>query len=168
MSKLAIPITALAICYVIFFSYLWSTYTTLPAQVATHFNTAGKPNGWMSRDACIAFTIGIGILMPAFMVGMMAGAARLPISFLNVPHRDYWQEPERRRQAVAILLHFSLWFACMNVLFVTGMHGLILQANAPGQNAHLNPAGLSLVSGGFLAGTIIWVALLVRRFTKIT
>jgi hypothetical protein len=177
MTKVAIPLTALAICYVLFFAYVIASYGDLPETVASHFDISGQPNGWMSRDSCVGFTLGLGILMPAFIVGMMANAGRISVSFVNLPHREYWLAPERRQAALALLLRYSLWFACMNVLFVTGLHWLIVQANLPalsppalGPHApgpHLSGLGISLVAGGFVAGTGVWVALLLRHFSKI-
>jgi uncharacterized membrane protein len=165
--KLIAPLFTLAICYVLFFGYVISSYDDLPARVASHFDIEGQANGWMSRDVCVGFTLGLGILMPALIIGMMAGAGKIPVSFINLPHREYWLAPERRQAALAILLRFSLWFACMNVLFVTGLHWLIVQANKTGTGPHLSGLGISLVAGGFLAGTGIWVVLLLRHFSKI-
>jgi len=44
---------------------LWA-YPHLPAQVATHFNLQGEPNGWSSRLMAVALVPVIGIFM-AFM-----------------------------------------------------------------------------------------------------
>jgi hypothetical protein len=167
MSKLALPLASLVICYLLLFSYVWASFDDLPAKVASHFDIQGRPNGWMSRETCVGFTLGLGLLMPALIVGMMSGAGRIPVSFINLPHRDYWLAPERRQPALAVLLHYSLWFACMNVLFVTGLHWLIVQANLAGPGPHLSGLGISLVSGGFLVGTAVWVILLLRHFSKI-
>ena len=167
MIRLAIPLLALAICYVLFFGYVISSYHDLPAKVASHFDIEGRPNGWMGRDTCVGFTLGLGILMPAFIVGMMAGAGKIPVSFINLPHREYWLAPERRQAALKILLRFSLWFACVNVLFVTGLHWLIVEANRGGPGPHLSGLGIALVAGGFLAGTGIWVVFLLRHFSRI-
>ena len=166
--KLIFPLFALAICYVIFFAYISFSYADLPAKVASHFDIHGEPNGWMSRETCVGFTIGLGILLPALIVGMMAGAGRIPVSFINLPHRDYWLAPERRQAAMAILRRYSFWFASMNVLFVTGLHWLIVRANLPGNGPHLSSLGIALVAGGFVIGTAIWVRLLLRHFSKIT
>jgi len=165
--KLIAPLTALAICYILFFAYVASSYGELPARVASHFDILGRPNGWMSRETCVGFTVGLGIFMPALVVGAMAGADRIPVSFINLPHRDYWLAPERRRETSSLLLLYALWFACLNVLFVTGLHGLIVQANLPGQGQHLSGIGITLVAGGFLAGTGVWGALLLRHFSRI-
>ena len=167
MSKLAIPLVLLAICYVIFFAFVVGSYGALPEKVASHFDMAGHADGWMSRESCVGFTIGLGILMPAFVVAVMAGARKIPISFINLPHRDYWLAPERRKAALGVLFRYSLWFASLNVLFVTGLHGLVVQANMPGNGTHLSTIGLGIVAGGFLGGTAVWAFLLQRKFSKI-
>jgi uncharacterized membrane protein len=166
--KLIAPIIALALCYALFFGYVISSYASLPAHVASHFGINGQPNGWMSRDTCVGFTLGLGILMPAFIVGTMAVTGRIPVSFVNLPNRDYWLAPARRKATSTVLLHFALWFACMNVLFVTGLHWLIIQSNTPGGKPHLSGVGMALVLGGFLAGTGIWAIFLRRHFSQIT
>jgi hypothetical protein len=37
----------------------WSVWDQLPARMATHFNAAGQPNGWMSRDVSVECGVGI-------------------------------------------------------------------------------------------------------------
>jgi uncharacterized membrane protein len=162
-----VPLLTLAICYAIFFVYIAVSYGSLPSHLATHFDMEGQPNGWMSRNQCVEFTIGLGVLMPAFIIAIMSGAGKIPVSFVNLPHREYWLEPQRRQETLGILTHYALWFACMNVLFVTGLHWLIVQANSPGQTPHLNGWGIAILAGAFLAGTGVWVRLLVRHFSKI-
>jgi uncharacterized membrane protein len=168
MTRLAIPLTALVICYVVFFGYVISSYSELPARVASHFDIEGRPNGWMSRDLCAGFSVGLALLLPGIIISMMAGAGKIPVSFINLPHRDYWLAPERRQAALAILLRYALWLSCMNVLFVTGLHWLIVQANIPGVASHFSGLGIALVAGLFLAGTGLWTVLLLRHFSKIT
>jgi uncharacterized membrane protein len=167
MKKYPLPLAVLALCYALFFTYLFGTYSSLPPRVASHFGIDGRPNGWMSRNEIVDFMLGLGILLPAFIVGMMAGAGRIPVSFVNLPHRDYWLAPERRRSTAAILLTYALWFACMNVLFIFGLQWLIVQANANPQAPHLSGLGISLVAGGFLLGTLVWSLLLIRRFSDL-
>lgn len=38
----------------------WRVWDQLPVRMATHFNAAGEPNGWMSRT--VAFEFGVGIM----------------------------------------------------------------------------------------------------------
>jgi hypothetical protein len=56
----------------------------------------------------------------------------------------------------------------MNVLFVAGLHGLIVMANWHGTPPHLSGIGILVIAGGFLAGTGFWVASLLQHFSKIT
>ncbi|HWZ83827.1 MAG TPA: DUF1648 domain-containing protein [Terriglobales bacterium] len=37
----------------------WRVWDQLRARMATHFNAAGQPNGWMSREVSVEFGIGI-------------------------------------------------------------------------------------------------------------
>ena len=47
---LALPLVALE---------YWRVCDQLPARMATHFNAAGHPNGWMSRQVAMDFGIGV-------------------------------------------------------------------------------------------------------------
>jgi len=37
----------------------WRVWDQLPARMATHFNAAGEPNGWMSRAVALEFGVGV-------------------------------------------------------------------------------------------------------------
>jgi serine/threonine-protein kinase len=81
----------------------------------------------------------------------------------NIPRRDYWLAPERRSETFSYLLSHSLWFACIALCFVIGIHFLIIQANSL-TPAHLStPMILGLV-GCFLAGIVVWVVSMFRHF----
>ena len=167
MFRLALPLFLLAMCYASLVLYVHESYPLLPTKVASHFDGQGRPNGWMSRDLCVEFTLGLSVLMPGLVIALMAGAGRIPVSFINLPHREYWLAPERRRLALAVLLQYSIWFAAINVLFITGVHWLIVQANLPNHRPHLSGTDLATVVGAFLGSTVLWLVLLVRRFSTI-
>jgi hypothetical protein len=166
MSKLAIPVVLLIVSYAIFFGYVAATYSELPAKVASHFDLYGHANGWMSRETCVAFMVGIVVIVPVIVIASMGGAGRIPVSFINLPHRDYWLAPERRQAALAILLRYSLLLASITVLLMTGLHWLVVQANLHG-GTQLNLVDLWSLLGGFLVVTVVWTVLLLRHFSKI-
>jgi hypothetical protein len=45
---LALPLTAFQ---------FWTVWNQLPARMASHFGAAGRPNGWMSREALVIFSV---------------------------------------------------------------------------------------------------------------
>ncbi len=163
--KFLAPLSTLALSYVLFFGYLIGSYDSLPQHVASHFDFQGQPDGWMSRNDLVGFTVGLGIFMPAVLVGLMASAGRIPVHLVNLPNRDYWLAPERRKETSSVLLYYALWFASMNVLFVTGVHWLVVQANKAGGSQHLDETGIVIVLGGFLLGSGLWIGLLKRQFS---
>ncbi len=132
MNKLLVPGLFLAAAYALFFGYLAETYPALPAKIASHFDVDGRPDGWMSRADDAEILTAMALLVPAIVIGGMGGAGRIPVSFINQPHRDYWEETGRRKAALGVLLRFAVWFAALNVLFLTGAQALIVEANVNG------------------------------------
>src|SRR2546422_4219941 len=47
---MALPIVA--------FRY-WQFWDQLPPRMITHFGTGGRPNGWMSREGALTFSLGL-------------------------------------------------------------------------------------------------------------
>ncbi len=45
---LALPLTAVQ---------FWTVWNKLPARMASHFGAAGQPNGWMSRESLVIFSL---------------------------------------------------------------------------------------------------------------
>jgi hypothetical protein len=162
--KLGLYLLALTACYVLFFEFIFLTYGNLPAQVATEFDFMGRTSGWMSRGGFVALNLALGILLPPFLIWWLAGRGRVPAKFVKPPNRDYWLAPERYRAAFAILIRFALLLACLMVLFLTGLYGLVMQTNAAPGGPHLNLARVALLTGLLLAGMFFWDTALKRRF----
>ena len=72
---------------------------SLPDRLATHFDLAGNPNGWMTKSAFYAAIIGITILLNIWPLVIPAFVAKMP-AFLNIPNKTYWLEPPARRAQV--------------------------------------------------------------------
>ena len=167
MPRLVVPIAVLALSYALFFGCVAATYGDLPPEIASHFDFHGNPDGWMNRGVGIGVMIAVAIIVPAIVIGSMAGAGHIPVSFINLPHRDYWLAPERRQSALAALLRYSIWFAALNVLLLTGLHWLTVEANLHG-GSHLNMSNLAILLALYLVGTAVWTFLLLRHFSKIS
>jgi hypothetical protein len=166
MSKLAVPVLSLAAAYALFFGFTAATYRLLPPKIACQFDAQGHPDGWMARACDVEIITAVTLTVPAIAIAIMGCADRIPLSFLNLPHRDYWMAPERRATALGILLRSSLWFAAANVLFMTGVQALTVEANRhapPGLNLH----HLALLTGFYLSVAAIWTLLLLHRFSRL-
>jgi hypothetical protein len=161
--KLALAV--LAICYVIFFGCLYATVGELPARIASHFDIAGRPNGWMDRRAYLEFTIGMAIGLPLFLIIVTRVTGRLGRG-VNIPNRDYWLAPERRPATIAVLMRFIVALGAVLVLFLTGLHFLIVAANSNPAAPRMNFPGTWALLGAMLAATGLWCGLLWRRFSR--
>lgn len=164
--KLFLPLLALIACFAILFGYVGISYTELPERIASHFDLQGNPNGWMTRGQLSVFMLAIGLFMPFSLLGTMAaiGWGWLPAKYLNLPNREYWLAPERRPATALLLMESSLWYASANVLFITGMQWLVVDANRPGHGQHLSMTGLAVGVAGFLIATGAWCWFLSSRF----
>jgi len=104
----------------------------LPERVATHFDGAGNPNGWMTRDGLFAFWSGlIGFLLVSF-VATFAVTSRVPDRWINLPHKDYWLAPERRQESLDSVATFGLVVGCACMAFMAVTIRLLLRANIDG------------------------------------
>ena len=159
------PGLVLSLLYLFFLGYLAFSAGQLPDRVATHFDGSGQPNGWMSRSTHLLFTLVLGLGIPLFVVAVLFVVRFLPDSIINIPRRDYWLAAERRAETVAWLFRHSLWFACISVSFITGVHYLIVRANAR-PPAQLSTPWLLGMVGCFLVALAIWVISMILHFCR--
>ena len=140
----------------------------LPERIATHFGPGGAADGFSSRSGFLW----TGLLL-IFSFGLMAVLLGLllrvmPVSLVNVPHREYWLTGERRQRSLERLRTAMEWFGVIDVLFAVGVNHSIAQSNAASETAEAARLGSDfyLLLGGFLFATIVWVVWLLRSFPK--
>lgn len=160
---------ALVIILVLFYqafigSWVWAG-SRLPERMATHFNGAGEADGWMSRSDHQLFMLIFGLAFPMVIVLLSYATRFLPRGMVNIPNRDYWLAPERRTETSSYLVYHSLWLACLAVCFVIGLEFSTLQANLQ-HPPHLSLYALLVTVIPFLAGTVVWVVVVMRHFRR--
>lgn len=94
----------------------------LPDKVASHFDSAGQPDGWMSKTNFVAMTLLIQFGLAAIMLGIGWLIRVLPSSMINIPNKEYWLAEERRDQTLNDSAAMMAWIAagtavCMMVVF---------------------------------------------------
>jgi phosphoglycerol transferase MdoB-like AlkP superfamily enzyme len=160
----SIPWIALALALLSATFYFSSTVSSLPPLVASHFDAAGHPNAYMSREFYTKFIFAMGVGFPLAMVALLA-AIYSKASDMKLPNRDYWLAPERIAQTRSMLVAHGVWFGCLMVAMVCYVHWLELGAHRS------KPPQLSnaMFMGGlfaFLGVAVGWILALVRAFRR--
>ena len=108
---LSLPLTALR---------YWTVWDQLPARMATHFDINGHPNGWMSREASLAFALGL----TAFML----------VIFTVIPYLA-----GRKRSISAAFCWSAVAFAYVIVGFVFYVNNSLIEYNLTGRQIAVAP-----------------------------
>src|ERR1039458_5691568 len=166
MKKNAVPIAVLGLLCAGFLIFIAGSASLLPERVATHFGGGGNANGWMSRSTDLVLFGGLGVGLPLFFIVLSFLTGWVPGQFVNLPHREYWLLPERRVQTRAYISRQMIWMSCLMVLFLAGIHYLIILANRS-TPPHLPMDLLLALTGGFLSGVVAWSIVFIRHFRKI-
>ena len=159
-----IPLSIWGLAYLGVLVLLFLSAAHLPERVASHFNLDGKADGWMSRGAYLFFVGGLPAAFAAFFWIVSQATIHFP-KLVNIPRRDYWFAPERRKFTAALLLNRLLWLAVVVTVFFGGLHILTVKANheTPPQ---LPMGGLLALVMVFLIALLVWVTALLMRFAE--
>ena len=177
MKTLRIAIVFLALAWFFFFFQIHRWAPQLPETVATHFDAAGRPNGWMPHAQHVRFLLSLGAGLPLFIIALFYSLRFSPASLINIPNREFWLAPERRAQTDLKMLRHGIFLAAMLVSLFACVHLIIVAANLalrPGvspadaleiQTRFVAPA-TKIVAAFFIAAVIAWAATLLLLFRK--
>ncbi len=103
-------------------------YPRLPPAMASHFDGAGIANDWSSPGAFFTIVLLVSALnLFVFVVvpyGITADRVRV-----NLPNRDYWLAPERRRETLARIAGYLGWFGVASLLLAVVVVQMVVDAN---------------------------------------
>ena len=153
---------------VIFFVTLfgwWRGYAGMPERLASHFDAAGAPNGWMSKDQF--FTLNSILAGLAVFIGLFPPLliAKLSPSLINLPNKNYWLAPEHRDETIAFFERWFGWFACAFLLFLALVMQMVIESNRSA-TPQLPSDQFMYLLVGFLLFTGVWVFLMVWKFSR--
>jgi len=166
MSTRTLRVGLLMLLQASFLASLFASAALLPERVATHFNGAGQPDGWMTRTTHLMFMGIFGLIFPLFLIGICWGTRFLPVGLVNIPHREYWLASERKAESTAYLAWHAVWFGCLAECFVIGLHWLVVFSNQR-QPVQLPLQWMLGILSPFLLGVAVWVYSLYRRFGRV-
>lgn len=104
-------------------------YPRLPDNVASQINAAGQaadrmPKGaFMAVYACTCFGVAGMMTLIALLIPI------LPVSWVNLPRKEYWLAPQRRQETLGYLSRSMLWFSDATLGFLIGCMHLVFRAN---------------------------------------
>jgi hypothetical protein len=137
----------------------------MPAAMATHYDAAGLPNGFMAPGTALGVHLFIlGVLALGFVV-LPALLGKFAVGLINIPNRGYWLSPERRAASLAALR------TRMEILGCAAL-ALMLAVGECSFHANLNPPArlptwpLLCSVGAFLSFMAAWMLALIRRFPR--
>ena len=140
-------------------------YPQMPEVSASHFDGSGHPNGWMSRNAFFAMHLGIVALLAFIFLFLPSRLGFMSYKTWNIPHRDYWMMPERRKETTQIVQNQMLWCGAASMAFIIVVIQLTIEANL-NRPVELSSAVLWLL-GGYMVFMLSWAIRLIVRFSKV-
>jgi uncharacterized membrane protein len=141
-------------------------YPRLPDTVASHFNFAGAPDGYMNKGSAVALHVGVIVLLAALFAGIAFIIPRVPSSLVSMPNKDYWLAPERRARSLASISLFMLSFGCATIVFMLAIFTIAMHANLSEGGRLRNDLLWSLLAvyGVFV---LLWLSRFVLRFARV-
>lgn len=144
----------------VYCALLMSHSSELPSRMATHFDGAGRPNGWQTRDQFLLWACLGPVLIGLFVAGICYTCRWFPTR-LNIPNKEYWTSPERFPLAFDFLMAWSLWFAVLMLLSMGGLMFGVIQANessTPSLDVARAPLALAITVPTIgMAGMVAWM-----------
>ncbi len=139
-------------------------WNSAPDRVPSHFDAAGRPNAWSSRDEFFVLQVGVTLGIAALLIGIPWLMKFAPASLINLPNKSYWFAPERREETMDRLVSYFDVFASATVLLLLVVFELTSLASRGGglSTNYFLPVLVSYLV--FSAG---WTVALIRTFAHV-
>jgi uncharacterized membrane protein len=105
------------------------SFERLPPRMATHFDRAGKPNGYQTRADFAWSSVLVSLALFALFAALPPLMARAPVRLISLPNKEYWLAPERRADTLVRLSVLLDWLGCATIALLVGLFELIVRAN---------------------------------------
>ncbi|MBL7076616.1 MAG: DUF1648 domain-containing protein [Kiritimatiellae bacterium] len=138
-------------------------YPRLPAEVAHHFGASGQPDAWGSKEHFLVVYLVTVAVMAATFLGLGLAMPKIPNSAINLPNKEYWLAPERRRQTLDYMLPRLLWLGSLTMVLLLDIFHQSFQVHL-GKATSLPHVWYSMVA--YLIATAVWCIAVYRRFGK--
>ncbi|MBM9460925.1 DUF1648 domain-containing protein [Nocardioides sp. zg-536] len=134
----------------------------LPDRVPLHFGADGEVDQWAGRYSALATFALVGVGLGGLLGGIAAASDRIPLGWLNTPHKDWWTatpartaELRRRTRVEGEVL------AAATLVFLAAMVLVTLRA-ARSADPHLDALFIAVLIG-YLVFVLGWSVAVHRR-----
>ncbi len=138
-------------------------FTALPEKVASHFDAAGTPDGWMSRNSFIWLEVILLAVLAFQFLALPYLIEKLPNSSMNIPNKDHWLSDEMRVETFAFIRRYLEWFAAVSLLLFILINQFVYTANIERQNLQSGKVWSILIV--YFVFVTVWLVKFVRHFT---
>ena len=139
-------------------------YSSLPEIMASHFDGAGNPNGWMSKSFFLIIQGALLLLIICISFFLPKLINKTPHKWINLPNKDYWLVKERREETITTIAKYHEWFCISLLILFIAVNQLVFQANL--EKKPLPSAPMWVILGLFFTFVIIWLILFIGQFRK--
>ncbi len=133
----------------------------LPERVASHFDAAGRADGWSSRNGFLLFNLVFILGMGLLFLGLTAWLPKMPADWINLPHKDYWLAPERRAATFNTINGQMEWLAAATVALLLALTQITIEANLDA-GLGLPEDAFWLLFGSYMVFFVVWLVWLLR------
>jgi len=150
--------------YVLAGFQLLYNYTSLPDQMATHFDAGGVANGFMPLQKFALFHMGFVMVLSGlfYLTGWMV--SKVPPSLVNIPNKKYWLAPERVKTTMQRLRNDVALMGLFAGLFAMAIDNLVMDTNLAGGGHGLDLKGLHNIIVTSAVVAAFYMLFLLTRF----
>jgi hypothetical protein len=138
----------------------------LPERPASDFAGDGAVSGWSDKDELLTMQI-VQLGITAWLFPLLGWSLRrIPVKFINLPHPEYWLDPERRGDTLAAVARALAWLGCGTTLFLLWSFQLTILANVA-DPPRLETSAMWSGLAAYLAYATWWTLRLILRFQRL-
>ena len=134
----------------------------LPEIVGSHFGTTGAVNGFQPKAIFLFIELTIIVLTTVISFGVPRLIEAMPVSLINLPHKEFWLGPERREETLQYLRAWSVWFGCGLLAFLLFVMELVFRANLQAPPHFSNTAFVPAIVAFAIMDTVLLMRLILH------
>lgn len=138
-------------------------YPLLPDRVAHRFDGRGGSMHRSPKAEIAAVTASVEALMLLIFLGIPWISARIPISWWNLPNREYWFDAKQKCGTLASIRQYLIWLGAAILGFMLMVSQNVINVNVP-ESERISVPGMEILTVLLILCIGVWSGMLLRRF----